>query len=355
VLYGDPLASAAMWEAGPDLVVPKSIGSPYFVNEFPLAVLRSFVGAIGWANLSMPEWLYRVFAAIAVLGTVGCVWRWVVRPHDRRLLIVIGSMLPLAVVLVIHLNLTYSQPQGRYLFPALTATALLIALGLEALPRWSPRWTLALTVGLGVLNVWVLSTTVVPSYGARPDEVEEAAVTNLPVATTMGVSPKGRRGVAPRELLRYYRFRLPTPPPEAGKTAGPLRPGIEYGQGFVAEQDDLTKVELEFASYALFLNRGTMEMHLRSTLTDATDIASTSIPLLALNTRSFVGPSFAPIPNSRGKTFYVVFEIPTGHPPITVWLRDGAAREDERFFVAGQARSEGASLRAEYAPAASAP
>jgi len=341
VLYGDLLGSTVMWDAGPDLILPKSIWSPYFLNQFPASLARSFVGVFGWFNVYMPEWVYHAFAAVAVLGVVGCLWRFVARPADRRVLIVLSSIPPLALALVVHLNLTYSQPQGRYLFPALTSITLLIALGLEALPRWSRRWTIVTAVGLAVVNVWVLDSTLLASYASPPPEIEELAV----------APPTRRSGAVLRHQLRYYRFRVATPPPDLGRTAGPLRPGITYAQSFVAEEDNLAKIELEFATYALNNDKGTLDLHLRSSLTDAADIASASIPLPVLNSVSFVGPSFPPIPGSRGKTYYVVFEAPREVPPVTVWLRDDAPRPDERFFVAGEPTSDSAVFRATYAPA----
>ncbi len=344
LLYGDLLATNVMWEAVPDLVVPRSITSPYFLNQFPTELTRSFVGMFGWMNVAMPEPLYRAYAAFAVLGAVGCVWCLVSRPAHRRLLAVLSSAPALALALVVHLNLTFSQPQGRYLFPALTAIALSFALGVEALPRWNPRSTLVVVVGLAAMNVWALSS-LVASYPAVPDDVEQAEV----------AIPTGHSNAALRQLFKYYRFRVETPPTGVGRTAGPLRPGIAYAQSFVAEQDNLTRVELEFASYVPNLDSGSFEMHLRSTLTDASDIASLSVPLRALNTRSFVGPSFAPIPSSRGKTYYVVFELPEGCPPLTVWQRDGETRAQTSFFVAGRATSESASFQAVYASGAASP
>jgi hypothetical protein len=342
VLYGDLLGSDVMWDAGPDLIVPKSIWSPYFVSHFPGALARSFVGVFGWFNVYMPEWIYGSFATVAALGLAGCLWRFVARPADRRLLMVLGAISALALGLVVHLNLTYSQPQGRYLFPALTSIMLVIALGLEALPRWNRRWTLALAAALAVVNVWVLDTTLLASYATPPPKLDELAV----------VPPTRRNGALLRHQLRYYRFRDATPPPDLGRTAGPLRPGVVYAQAFVAEEDDLTKIELEFATYGLSNDKGILNLHLRSSLTDVADIASASIPLPVLGSRSFVGLSFPPIPGSRGRTYYVVFEAPRDVPPVTVWFRDGAARAEERFFVAGEPTSDSAAVRAEYGRAA---
>jgi hypothetical protein len=57
----------------------------------------------------------------------------------------LAGIIVLSIALLVHLNLTFSQPQGRLLFPALPAVAVLAALGLEALPLWN-RWLTCATV-----------------------------------------------------------------------------------------------------------------------------------------------------------------------------------------------------------------
>jgi hypothetical protein len=155
-----------------------------------------------------------------------------------------------------------------------------------------------------------------------------------------------------RHLFKYYKFRLPAPPTEVPMTAGPLTPGIRYAQSFVAEKENLTKVEVEFASYAAIIGEGFVRLHLRPTLDAADDIASVTIPLHAFYNNAFVGLQFAPIPDSRGKRYYVVFETPEFCQPVTVLLRDGDGQSEDRFFVGGEARTQSTYFRTFYAPGA---
>jgi 4-amino-4-deoxy-L-arabinose transferase-like glycosyltransferase len=337
-LYGDPLAGKAMWTAVPDLIVPKSITSPYFRIEFPSWLGRSFVGTFGWMNVPMPGWLYLFFAALGLLGIAGFIWRLVRRPVDRRLAGILCSIPLLALVLVVQLNLMQSQPQGRYLFPALTAIALLIALGLEALPRWSERSTIATVICLGLVNVGVLGGTIVPAYGHVPGDHE---------ARVEAVLPPTRRDLSLRYLFKYYKFRFSRPPTDMRMTAGPLLPGTRFAQSVVAQKGNLTRIEVEFATYAVRMV-GFLTVRLRRGLDDPQDLAVQTIPLQRLEDDAFVGLQFPAIPDSNGKTYYIVFETRDRSQPITVWLRDGNEHPDERFFVNGQARPQTTYFRTFY-------
>jgi Predicted membrane protein (DUF2142) len=339
-LYGDPLASKAMWTAVPDLIVPKEITAPYFRSDFPQWLWRSFVGRFGWMNLALPEWLYLCFAGLGLLATAGYVWRLARRPAERRLAVVLGSVPVLSLLLLVWLNLTFSQPQGRYMFPALTTIALLLALGLEAWPWWSPRWTIGTVVGLGVVNVGILGGTIVPAYWHFPTDYQF----RLDAST-----PPTRHDLSLRHLFKYYKFRLSVPPRDIRMTAGPLLPGNRYAQSFVAEQSNLTKIEVEFATYTANIETGFVKLHLQRALDDCEQIASGMVPLYRLKDNAFVGLPFPPIPDSKGKTYYIVFEAQNHSQPITVWLSGTEAYPAGSFFVNGQAKPQNTFFRTFYA------
>ncbi len=71
-------------------------------------------------------------------------------------------------LLVVVINFSYVAWQGRYLFPALPALGVLLALGVEGLPRWSGRYTLLTVAGLGVANALLLGFVVTPAYWPAP-------------------------------------------------------------------------------------------------------------------------------------------------------------------------------------------
>lgn len=167
VLYGDPFASGAMHVAVANIITSQPLTSPYFLTTFPYLLSRSFVGYFGWMNLPMPEWIYFCFwtlGGVAVLGLVRAV------VQDRRQVMLVGVLLLLVLsnlAVVVHLNRTFAQPQGRYLFPAIASVAVLTALGLEALPGWRRAGsfsTVILLILLTIANVLVLVKVVRPAY-----------------------------------------------------------------------------------------------------------------------------------------------------------------------------------------------
>lgn len=168
VLYGDPLASQAMLTAVRVLVDQKPLSSPYFTSTFPALLARSFVGVFGWMNVWLPQTLYRSYALPAVLAGVGYLCRTLRRMLDIRLALVLATVPLLNLLVVIYINLTFSQPQGRYMFPALSSLAVLTAVGLEGLPHWRRTATCLLAGVLLGINICVLVFIILPAYWPLP-------------------------------------------------------------------------------------------------------------------------------------------------------------------------------------------
>jgi len=163
-LYGDPFAKNPMYTIVSSIVVRKPLTSPYFYTIFPTQLGESFVGTFGWMNLRLPGQVYGLYALLGLLAAGGFVRGWMRRTIDRRLALALISMPLLNLLIVVYINLSFSQPQGRYMFPALPAIGLLLALGLEALPKWRPSIQLGLIGGLFALNVFILTAWLIPAY-----------------------------------------------------------------------------------------------------------------------------------------------------------------------------------------------
>lgn len=149
------------------LVLKTPLTSEYFVTTFPRYVSRSFVGMFGWMSISLPESIYTGFWMLGAAALVGLLWSWLRRRLDGRLALMLATIVLLNLVVVIHINRTFNQPQGRYLFPCLPALAVLMALGLEGLPVWSRyrrAFAILLVAGMAALNAWILVRIIVPSY-----------------------------------------------------------------------------------------------------------------------------------------------------------------------------------------------
>ena len=178
VLYGDPFASEAMRHAVAHIITDRSLFSGYFLGDFPRGLIKSFIGVFGWANVLMPPLAYRPYLAFFALGLGGALlalWR---RRLDWRLAAVLAVTMLAALAVVIRINLQFTQPQGRYLLPGLPAFAVLIALGLRALPPTLLRLTSPAIVGGALLagNLYALVLIVWPAYYPAPIRTLDSGV-----------------------------------------------------------------------------------------------------------------------------------------------------------------------------------
>lgn len=168
ILYGDPFATREVLAVIPDQIERRSLTSPYFVTTFPLHLTKSFIGNFGWQNLGLPYWMYGLFIGLTAAASSG-LWRYVKQGGATARLTLIVLTIPLLnLAVVVYVNLTLTNWQGRYLFPALPAIALLAGLGLENLPRWSERLAALTVAGLALLNAAILGLVVFPAYWPPP-------------------------------------------------------------------------------------------------------------------------------------------------------------------------------------------
>jgi len=158
MLYGDLLGNEMERRTLPELVHEKSLFSRYFLASFWRVTLFSAIGIFGWMNVLLPLWVYALGTGLLLLALIGLVRGWQGMPVGLRWCLI---WVLLQVAGLVWYNLTYSQPQGRLLFPALSAGLALIAYGLA---QWLParRMHLALlsltlfAILLHLLSWWTL-------------------------------------------------------------------------------------------------------------------------------------------------------------------------------------------------------
>src|SRR5262249_34309278 len=167
-LYGDPLARQEMYTAVGSLINEKSITSRYFIDGFPGKLATSFVGVFGWGTVQSPRWIYYIYWLLSGLGVLGFLCGIDRRRIDIRLCAVLVLIPLLALLVVVEINLMFDQPQGRYMFTALPALVLLVAIGLENLPRLPSDLSPWLLAGLCFLNLYILLRIVLPAYWPPP-------------------------------------------------------------------------------------------------------------------------------------------------------------------------------------------
>ena len=134
-LYGDVLGAAAHAAAFKNIAFPQDQVWDWICGEFFPDLLASFLGRLGWMTLPMPDWFAWPAAALGALAVVGLVEALIRR--DRRPALPMLALLAIAflgaLAIVVRFNMTFRQPQGRYLFSAVGPAMLLLSLGIHTL------------------------------------------------------------------------------------------------------------------------------------------------------------------------------------------------------------------------------
>lgn len=179
-LYGDPLAQHAHEAAFAQSRVPEGAIGDWLLHGFPSGLFQSFVGYFGWWRLRMPDWAYVTVALVAVAALLGS---RLLRAGGRDLpgrFVLLWSAAISTFLLVLKFNLSFAQPQGRYLFPAAGPMLLLLAAGLVGLEeRYRPcrhlRTLLVLAAVIGSGAVYLLLVRPAFALPEHPDADRYAA------------------------------------------------------------------------------------------------------------------------------------------------------------------------------------
>jgi 4-amino-4-deoxy-L-arabinose transferase-like glycosyltransferase len=305
-LYGDPTGEAAMLTTIPGLVNPQSIRSLYFRTTFLQMVFQSFVGVFGWMTLYMTDRIYRIYAAVAAAGGLGLLYGLIRRKFKPRVVIGLFAVMMLCALLLVRLNLTFPQPQGRLLFPALPAFAVLLAMGFGALPKWNRICSVAVAAGVAALNLYVLTSLILPAFW-QPSVPKEYVDIWVPDSLMKGPAPV-------------------------------LSPGHRFTQSFISQHNHLYAVEVEVSNYMKRPRQGTIHMTLREGGIDAAPIAAVDIPANSIkNCCLYARLQFKPISGSAGKLYYVSLETEKilDDDKVTVFLSDHVVYPPGRFYLDG--------------------
>jgi len=149
-----------------------------YLDAYATTTFRSFWGQFGWMALIMPGWAYTVFALFSLGVAAGAIvfarragWPRSLSGPQRDGLILYALTLAFVVAAYLVYNLTFTQFQGRYLYPALVPLALLVAIGLAgwAAPLPGPARDLApvlLMFALAAFALYALERVIVPNLPA---------------------------------------------------------------------------------------------------------------------------------------------------------------------------------------------
>lgn len=189
-LYGDMLAQSAFREAFVGSAQKSSIlgaieagpsaGSPevqYWINWIGYWTARSFIGVFGYMDIwfnatgkanssSDPNILYKAIILFNFLGLGGgLLWLRNNWNENKRLGAITLGLFGLTLALFVMFNNTYFQAQARYLFPALSAFATLMAIGWVHIFK---KWQIALALVVVIFGGFtVYAGTQLPSEFAK--------------------------------------------------------------------------------------------------------------------------------------------------------------------------------------------
>jgi 4-amino-4-deoxy-L-arabinose transferase-like glycosyltransferase len=161
--WADPLATSR--HAAVVLDQPRFPGfSLEYAFSFASISFHSFWAQFGWMGVVAPDRLYWAYGLLTLAALAGLLLerRRLVAPAYLLLLATLGA----ALVGYVGYNLTFEQPQGRYLFTALVPLGALLVIGWSAwLPKAAQGWaTLALPLIMIGLNAYALLRVLVPGF-----------------------------------------------------------------------------------------------------------------------------------------------------------------------------------------------
>jgi uncharacterized membrane protein (UPF0136 family) len=117
--------------------------------------IRGYVGSSAWIRNSLPR-------AGQYLGIA-------VDQIQVKALIVLAGFIGISYAAILQFGTQFQGTQARYAFPAVTAVALLVMLGIRSLVprRWLPAIAILIIVGLVFLNYDIYTNYVIPWNDAR--------------------------------------------------------------------------------------------------------------------------------------------------------------------------------------------
>ncbi len=134
-LYGDPLGSAMEKQTLAALTWEPTLLSNYFLWSFWYILFGSFVGIFGWMQIKMPILIYGAYAALFAVCGLGLLFNAIGERKGRE-----DKPWPALFILaclagVVIYNLSFRQPQGRFLFPVLGPIAVLLTMGFQEISK----------------------------------------------------------------------------------------------------------------------------------------------------------------------------------------------------------------------------
>jgi hypothetical protein len=269
-------ASLAAAAATRGLGARPELSDPRFMAEQTVLMIGSLWARFGWLSVLAPYWSYAVFGLALLAGAVGMVAAWRGGSLRARQAYAVLGLCALSVfAAAVRSLMADPQPQGRLLFPALAAIAVLTAAGWAALlgARWRRAWSAAVVAGLVATNLWVTAVLLPGTY-------RDARIP-LPTIDTRLAVPQ------PPSTLRLNTAAM------ARQTFRVNRPGFRRIEFAVARAEP----------------RG--EARLTASVRDDSgmELGSTSVLLAEIEPGAWVGVDIPPQADSAGRTYALDLDV----------------------------------------------
>ncbi len=221
LLYGDPFGTTNLLSVTGQRFEPQTL--PGLYGELR-GLQMSFWGVFGWFSILLPSWTYTLFELLTALAVTGAVIVWIrslrasreSTEHREQHVGTFGisSVWALISLLLLAYWISVAQgSQGRLLFPAISALAVVSVVGLRFWAGHLPRGVRAVLgtvvpIGLWSCSLYALVVLLPSAYGldSTVAVVEEVPAAAMPVGKVYG------------EGVELVAARLPNPDSFAGET-----------------------------------------------------------------------------------------------------------------------------------------
>jgi hypothetical protein len=202
VLYGDVTGMSMLndlWAGRPAL-------ENWWAIEQSLPYLWSTLwGRFGYGQIPLPQPVYRGILIFCLLALSGHLLPKGGRLRPAMALLLVVSVLTFVAVVFYYILIQPAGAMGRFLFPGLSAFAILVFAGLRRF--FSPRlfWvtSLSVSIGMAALAIYALVGVLIPAF-ARPRSLDGYALESIPNRTAVEfgtTTGAGYNGVA--QLIGY--------------------------------------------------------------------------------------------------------------------------------------------------------
>lgn len=129
-IYNDILLTDVEKITVPMYYDPKPFFSFYFIYPFIPGLFGSFFGVFGWMNVAMPLFVYVVHFIFTVTGAIGIIKSRSAKNINPQKVFLLCSLI-ICFAGIVYYNLSYTQHQGRFLFPVLSLISVCFIKGLQ--------------------------------------------------------------------------------------------------------------------------------------------------------------------------------------------------------------------------------